>query len=53
MTVWRLVRESFSEKDSLSFSASTFELPAVAPIVTQPHQHSAFPLLQETPEYHG
>ena len=24
-----------------------------APIVTQPHQHSAFPLLQETPEYRG
>jgi hypothetical protein len=24
-----------------------------APIVAQPHQHSAFPLLQETPEYRG
>jgi isopentenyl diphosphate isomerase/L-lactate dehydrogenase-like FMN-dependent dehydrogenase len=24
-----------------------------APVVTQPHQHSAFPLLQETPEYRG
>ena len=24
-----------------------------APIVTQPHQHSAFPLLQTTPEYRG
>jgi hypothetical protein len=24
-----------------------------APVVTQPHQHSAFPLLRETPEYQG
>ena len=24
-----------------------------APIVAQPHQHSAFPLLQDTPEYRG
>jgi glycolate oxidase len=24
-----------------------------APVVTQPHQHSAFPLLQPTPEYRG
>ena len=24
-----------------------------APVVAQPHQHSAFPLLQETPEYRG
>ena len=24
-----------------------------APIVASPHQHSAFPLLQTTPEYRG